>query len=199
MGNDETRRTPETDAAEPSEPYDPYARRPGYATGADGRTDTWTTAIVAGVVTGFAVIVVAGFVHVPPALAYVVGAVLGLAVWSVLRGRRRAADRRAGRDPDEVARVRSRATAAANQGRTFFVAQNPVVVIVMGGIFLALAVVRATSTGSVIGFVVAAVLAASALFFIVQGTGTLVLRRRDRVDAGTGHGEPDHAATRTDG
>ncbi|WP_022904134.1 hypothetical protein [Curtobacterium sp. B8] len=176
MGNDGGRAAPEQHGTE----HDPYARRPGYATGADGRTDVWTTAMVTGVVSAVAVLFVSGLVHIERPIAYPVAIVVGLAVFLVLRARRRAADRRAGRDPDEVTKARSDATAAANHGRRFFVAQNPVVVIVMGAIFLALAVVAAIGAETAGGFVVAAVLAASALFFVVQGAGTLVLQRRHR-------------------
>lgn len=160
--------------------HDPYARRPGYATGSDGRTDIWTTAMVAGVVSAVAVLFASGLAHVGRPIAYPVAVVVGLAVFFVLRTRRRAADRRAGRDPDEVAKARSHATAEANHGRRFFVAQNPVVVIVMGAIFLGFTVVATVGTDTVGGFAVAALLAASAVFFIVQGVGTLVVRRRDR-------------------
>lgn len=159
--------------------HDPYARRPGYATGADGRTDVWTTAMVAGVATGAAVLFVSGLLHAAAAIAYPVAVVLGTGVWLVLRARRRAADRRAGRSPDAVAEARSRAVADANGGRRFFVAQNPVVVIVMGGIFLGVGVWRLVAAGLSVGSVaVAVVLAAAAVFFVVQGVGTLVVRRR---------------------
>ena len=113
----------------------------GYVTGADGRTDIWTTAVVAGVVTGFAVLFVSGLLHVAELFAYPAAVVVGAAVWLILLARRfRAADQRAGRTPDAVATARSQAVAEANGGRRFFVAQNPVVVIVMGGVFLALGV-----------------------------------------------------------
>ncbi len=101
--------------------------------------------MVAGVVSAVGVLFVSGLVHIERPIAYPVAIVVGLAVFLVLRARRRAADRRAGRDPDEVAKARSDATAAANHGRRFFIAQNPVVLIVMGAIFLTLAVVSPRS------------------------------------------------------
>ncbi|WIE75745.1 hypothetical protein [Curtobacterium sp. MCSS17_007] len=170
------------------EPHDPYSRRPGYVTGVDGRTDTWTTASVAGIVTGGAVLFVSGLLRTPTPLAYAAAVVIGAVVWFGVRARRRAADRREGRSPDAVARARSQAIADANGGRRFFVAQNPVVVIVMGGVFLAVAVVQLVARGLSAGSVVVAVLlAASAVYFVAQGTGTLVVRRRERsrgTDAG---------------
>lgn len=181
MGNDADRNVP----GQPEPDHDPYERRPGHATGVDGRTDVWTTAMVAGVVSAVVVLFVSGLAQVERQIAYPVAIVVGLAVFLVLRARRRAADRRAGRDPDEVAKARSRATAEANHGRRFFVAQNPVVVIVMGVIFLGFTVLATIGTDTVGGFAVAALLAASAMFFIVQGVGTLVFRRRDR----SGHPE----------
>ncbi|MDM7892340.1 hypothetical protein [Curtobacterium caseinilyticum] len=163
------------------QPHDPYAKRPGYVTGVDGRTDTWTTAAVAGIVTGVAVLFVSGLLQAPTSLAYAAAAVIGAVVWFAVRARRRAADRRAGRSPDAVARARSQAIADANGGRRFFVAQNPVVVIVMGGIFLVLAVVQLVARGpSVVSVAVAVVIAASAVYFVVQGIGTLVVQRRER-------------------
>ncbi len=177
MGNDGDRKAPE----QPEPEHDPYARRRGYATGVDGRTDVWTTAMVAGVVSAVVVLFVSGLAHIERTIAYPVAVVVGLAVFLVLRVGRRAADRRAGRDPDEVAKARSDATARANDGRRFFVAPQPVVVIVMGAIFLAFAVVAAIGAESAGGFVVVVLLAGSAAFFVVQGIGTLVLRRRDRV------------------
>lgn len=176
MGNDGERTAPH----QPEPEHDPYERRPGYATGVDGRTDIWTTAMVAGVVSAVMVLFVSGLAHIERTMAYPVAVVVGLAVFLVLRARRRAADRRAGRDPDEVAKARSDATAEANHGRRFFVAQNPVVVIVMGVIFLGFTVLAAIGTDTVGGFAVAALLGASAVFFIVQGAGTLVFRRRDQ-------------------
>lgn len=166
--------------------HDPYARRPGYVTGVDGRTDVWTTAVVAGVVAGVAVGFVAGLLDIAEPFAFSAAVVVGAAVWFTVRARRRAADRRAGRAPDAVATARSRAVADANGGRRFFVAQNPVVVIVMGGIFLALGIGRLVAAGPTAGAVVVTVLlAASAVFLIVQGVGTLVARRRDRQRAAT--------------
>lgn len=178
----ETRPGPDAPSQDDQQqPHDPYVRRPGYVTGADGRTDTWTTAVVAGIVTGMAVLFVSGLLRAPAPVAYTAAVAVAAAVWSVVRARRRAADRRAGRSPDAVARARSRAIADANGGRRFFVAQNPVVVIVMGGIFLAVAVVQLVGSGLSIGSVLVAVLvAASAVFFVVQGIGTLVVRRRER-------------------
>ncbi len=125
--------------------------------------------MVAGVVSAVMVLFVSGLAHIEQTIAYPVAVVVGLAVFLVLRARRRAADRRAGRDPDEVAKARSDATAQANDGRRFFVAPQPVVVIVMGAIFLAFTVVATIGTDTVGGFAVAALLAASAVFFIVQG------------------------------
>lgn len=96
-----------------------------------------------------------------------------------MRAGRRAADRRAGRLPDAVARARSRSVADVNGGRRFLVAPNPVV-IVMGGVFLTVAVVQLVARGLSAGAVaVAVLLAASAVFFVVQGIGTLVVRRRE--------------------
>lgn len=166
------------------ERHDPYARRAGYATGVDGRTDVWTTAAVAGVVTGGAVLFLAGLLHIDALFAYPAAVVIGAAVWFVVRARRRATDRRAGRSPDEVPKARSRATAAANGGRRFFVAQNPVVVIVVSCIFIAVGAWRLIAAGPSAGVVVTTIaLAASGAALLVQGIGTLVVRRRDRQDA----------------
>jgi hypothetical protein len=146
----------------------------------------WTTAVVAGVVTGFAVLFLSGLLHVAELFAYPAAVVVGAAVWLVLRTRRRATDRRAGRTPDAVAKARSRAVSDANGGRRFFVAQNPVVVIVMGGVFLALGVGRLVAAGPSAGAMIFTVLlAASGVVLIVQGIGTLVARRRDRQGATT--------------
>jgi len=162
------------------QPHDPYAKRPGYVTGVDGRTDTWTTAAVAGVLTGIAVVFVSGLFQAPTPVAYAAAVVVGGAVWFAVRARRRSVDRREGRAPDAVARARSQSIADANGGRRFFVAQNPVVVIVMGGIFLAVGVVQLVTRGLSAGSVaIAVLLAASAVFFVVQGVGTLVVRRRE--------------------
>lgn len=181
--------------------HDPYARRPGYVTGVDGRTDMWTTAVVAGVVTAAAVLFVSGLLHLTEPIAYSAAVVIGLVVWLTMRARRRAADRRAGRSPDAVAEARTRAVAEANGGRRFFVAQNPVVLIVMGCIFLAVGVARTVATGvSGASVLVAVVLAACAGYFIVQGIGTLVVRRRSgdapHPDAGgvDARGRGDHGA-----
>lgn len=168
--------------------HDPYARRPGYVTGVDGRTDTWTTAAVAGVVSGIVVLFLAGLLNVAELFAYPAAVVVGAAVWFTLRARRRAADRRAGRAPDAVPRARSQAVADANGGRRFFVAQNPVVVIVMGGIFLALGIGRLVAAGPSAGAVIVTILlAASAVFLIVQGIGTLVVKRRSPSSSGRAH------------
>jgi hypothetical protein len=149
-------------------------------TAVDGRTDTWTTAAVAGVVAGLAVLFLSGLLHLAEVVAYPAAVAVGVVVWLAVRARRRAADRRAGRSPDEVAEARSRAVADANGGRRFLVAQNPVVVIVMGGVLLVFAVVRLVVVGpSVVSVVVALLLAAAAVFFLVQGIGTLVVRRRE--------------------
>ena len=167
-------------------PHDPYARRPGYVTGADGRTDTWTTAAVAGVVTGVAVLFLSGLLGVAELFAYPAAVVIGAAVWFTVRTRRRAADRRVGRAPDAVAKARSQAVADANGGRRFFVAQNPVVVIVMGGIFLVFGIVRLVAAGASAGSVIVTLLlAVSAVVLIVQGIGTLVVTRRHRSGAAT--------------
>jgi hypothetical protein len=173
------------DQASDRQQHDPYARRPGYVTGADGRTDTWTTAAVAGVVTGIVVLFLAGLLNVADLVAYAAAVVVGVAVWFTVRARRRAADRQAGRAPDAVAKARSQAIADANGGRRFFVAQNPVVVIVMGGIFLALGIGRLVASGPSAGSLVTTVLlAASAVFLIVQGIGTLVVKRRSPTSSG---------------
>lgn len=158
---------------------DPYTRRPGYATGVDGRTDTWTTSVVAGVVAGFVISFVAGLLGLAEPIAFAAAVVVGAAVWFTLRTRRRAAGRRAGRDPEVVAKSRSQAVADANGGRRFFVAPNPVVVTVMGGIFLALGAWRLVAAGPSAGSIVVSVLlGVSAVVLVVQGIGTLVLQRR---------------------
>ncbi|PZF54078.1 hypothetical protein DEJ23_13705 [Curtobacterium sp. MCSS17_008] len=177
-----TRPGPEAPAHDPQQqPHDPYAKRPGYVTGADGRTDTWSTAAAAGIVTGIAVLFVSGLLLVPVPIGYPGAVVIGTIVAFAVRARRRVADRREGRSPDAVSRSRSQATIDANGGRRFFVAQNPVVVIVMGGIFLAVAVAWLVGDGFSVGSIVVAVLvAASAVCFVVQGIGTLVVRRRER-------------------
>jgi hypothetical protein len=152
-------------------------------TGADGRTDIWTTAVVAGV-GGLAVLFLSGLLHVAEQFAYPVAVVLGAAVWLTVRARRRAADRRAGRTPGAVAEARSRAVADANGGRRFFVAQNPVVVIVMGGVFVAIGVGRLVAAGpSAAAVIVTVLLVASGGVLVVQGIGTLAARRRDRQEA----------------
>lgn len=157
---------------------DPYTRRPGYATGVDGRTDTWTTSVVAGVVAGFVISFVAGLLGLAEPIAFAAAVVVGAAVWFTLRTLRRAAGRRAGRD-EAFAKARSQAVADANGGRRFFVAPNPVVVIVMGGIFLALGAWRLVAAGPSAGSIVVSVLlGVSAVVLVVQGIGTLVLQRR---------------------
>ncbi|MBF4613346.1 hypothetical protein [Curtobacterium sp. VKM Ac-1376] len=161
--------------------HDPYERRRGFVTGVDGRTDRVTTAMVAGIVVGFAVTVVLGFLQVPQWIAFAAAAVVGGAVWLILRGRRRRADVRAGRSPDAVRSARDRAIAEANGGRRFFVAQNPVVVIVMGAIFIGVAVVPLLlGDVSVPRILISVLVAASGVVVIVQGIGTLRVRRRER-------------------
>jgi hypothetical protein len=165
--------------------HDPYERRPGYVTSVDGRTDQVTTAVIAGVLVGFAVTVVLGFLQVPQWIAFAAAVVIGGGVWLLLRGRRRRADGRAGRSPDAVPRARDRAIAEANGGRRFFVAQNPVVVIVMGAIFIGVAVAPlllgdVSVARILIAVAVAVVVVASGVVFIVQGIGTLRVRRRER-------------------
>lgn len=177
---------PDQDADGPQ--HDPYARRPGYVTGVDGRTDTWTTAVVAGVVAGVVVSFVAGLLDVAAPVTFSAAAVVGAAVWFAVRTRRRAADRRAGRDPDSVSKARSQAVADANGGRRFFVAQNPVVVIVMGGVFLALGIARLVAGGaSADSVIVMVLLTASGAVLVVQGIGTLVARRRSPSSSGRPH------------
>lgn len=161
--------------------HDPYARRPGYVTGPDGRTDRTTTAMVAGVVSGIVTSGLLGVLHVVEPIALTAAVVVGVAVWLLLRARRRRRDRQAGREPDAVAQARDRAIAQANGGRRYFVAQNPVVVIVMGAIFIAVAIAPVVFGEASVGrIVVMIVVVASGGFFIVQGIGTLVVRRRER-------------------
>ena len=176
MANQETNQETNQDADR--QQHDPYARRPGYVTGVDGRTDTWTTAAVAGVVTAVAVLFVSGLLHVTEPFAYPAAVVVGVSVWLVVRARRRAADRRAGRAPDAVAKARSQAVADANGGRRFFVAQNPVVVIVMGGIFVALSIGRLVAVGPSAASILVTVLVAASGAFL----GTLVVGHRDRAE-----------------
>jgi hypothetical protein len=118
----------------PADEHDPYARRPGYVTGVDGRTDRTTTAMVVGIVAGFLARVVLGFLGLAEWAALLGGIVIGLAVWLVLRALRRRADRLAGRSPDA-------------------------------------------------GLLTAVLVIACGLFFVVQGIGTLVVRRRERSGA----------------
>ncbi|MCS6573348.1 hypothetical protein NYS52_02300 [Curtobacterium flaccumfaciens pv. flaccumfaciens] len=161
--------------------HDPHERRPGYVTSVDGRTDRMTTDMFAGVVVGFVLLLVFGFFQLVEWIAIVAAVVIGAAVWLVLRSRRRRADRRAGRSPDAVPRARDRAIAEANGGRRFFVAQNPVVVIVMGAIFIAVAVAPLLFGGFSVGRIVTGVIVvASGVLCIVQGIGTLRVRRRER-------------------
>lgn len=165
----------------PADDHDPYARRPGWVTGVDGRTDRTTTAMVVGIVAGFLARVVLGFLGLAEWAAVLGAIVIGLVVWLVLRALRRRADRIAGRSPDAVQQARDRAIAEANGGRRFFIAPNPVVVIVMGGIFVAVAVAPIVFDGATAaGLVTAVLVIASGLFLVVQGIGTLVVRRRER-------------------
>ncbi len=169
-----TERTDEQNTDE----HDPYPRRPGYVTGADGRTDRTTTAAIAGVVAGLVVVFVLGFAQVSDAVAFPVGIGIGVAVWLVARARWRRRERHAGRSPDALPQARDRAISEANGGRRFFVAQNPVVVIVMGGIFIAVAVVPVMVEGaSAVRLVISTLVVASGVSCIVQGVGTLVARR----------------------
>ncbi|WP_439692319.1 hypothetical protein ACRQ4B_15685 [Curtobacterium sp. SP.BCo] len=168
-------RTDEQTTAE----HDPYRRRPGWVAGPDGRTDRTTMAAVAGVVAGFVSVLVLGFVQVREPVAFPVAVVVGVVVWLVVRARWRRRERQAGRSPDAVPHARDRAIAEANGGRRFFVAPNPVVLIVMGGIFIAVAVVPVTIEGpSVVRLVISILIVASGVTCIVQGIGTLVVRRR---------------------
>lgn len=168
----------------PSTEHDPYARRPGYVTGVDGRTDRTTTAMVAGVATALVGVFVSGLLHLAEGIALPACAVLGVAVWLVVRASHRRREQRAGRSPDAVAEARDRAIADANGGRRFFVATNPVVVIVMGAIFLVVAVAPLLFGGVSVGrVVVAVVVGLSGVVTIVQGAGTLVVRRRQQAAA----------------
>ncbi|WP_144714784.1 hypothetical protein [Curtobacterium pusillum] len=170
MGNERADDQPE---------HDPYARRPGYVTNASGRTDQVTTAAAFGVGAGLVTSFVLGFFHAVEWVSWSASVLVGVVVWLLLRARQRRLDRREGRSPDAVAHARDRAIAEANGGRRFFVAPNPVVVIVMGGIFLALGLLSLVLGDlSVHRVVVSTVLVACAAFFIVQGIGTLVVRRR---------------------
>jgi hypothetical protein len=159
--------------------HDPYARREGYVTSVDGRTDRVTTAAAAGVGAALATTFVLGFFQVTGVLVWIIAAAVGVVVWLSLRARQRRRDRVAGRSPDAVARARDRAIADENGGRRFFVAQNPVVVIVMGGIFLALGVVWAVLGEDGLGKLLPVVLLfVSGTSCVVQGIGTLVVRRQ---------------------
>jgi hypothetical protein len=167
-------------SADQTEPeHDPYARRPGYVTSIDGRTDRTTKAAAIGVGAGLVTSFVLGFFQAIDWVAWLVSISVGVAVWLVLRARQRRRDRREGRSPAAVATARDRAIADANGGRRFFVAPNPVVVIVMGGIFIALAVgTLVLGSVSVIAVIRTVVLVGSGAYFVVQGIGTLVVRRR---------------------
>lgn len=170
----------DTDAEhQPATEHDPYARREGYVTAIDGRTDRVTTAAAAGVASALGASFLLGFFQVTGVLVWLLSAAVGIVVWLSLRARQRRRDRVAGRSPDAVARARDRAVADANGGRRFFVAQNPVVVIVMGGIFLALGVVWAVlGEDDLAKLLPVVVLFVSGMVCVVQGIGTLVVRRR---------------------
>jgi hypothetical protein len=164
---------------QPSTEHDPYARRSGYVTGVDGRTDRTTTAMVAGIATAVVGLFVSGLLQIAEGIALPACAVLGIAVWLVLRARRRRREKRAGRSPDAVPEARDRAIAQANGGRRFFIATNPVVVIVMGAIFLVLAIAPLLFEGVSVGrLVVAVAVGLSGIATIVQGAGTLILQHR---------------------
>jgi hypothetical protein len=166
---------------QPSTEHDPYARRPGCVTGVDGRTDRTTTAMVAGIATAVVGLFVSGLLQVAEGIALPACAVLGVAVWLVLRARRRRREKRAGRSPDAVPEARDRAIAQANEGRRFFIATNPVVVIVMGAIFLVLAIAPLSFEGVSVGrLVVAVAVGLSGIATIVQGAGTLILQHRQK-------------------
>jgi hypothetical protein len=134
-----------------------------------------------GVAVGFVLVIVFGFFQLVEWIAIGAAVVIGAAVWLLLRSRRRRADRRAGRSPDAVPRARDRAIAEANGGRRFFVAQNPVVVIVMGAIFIGVSIAPLLlGDVSVARILIAVIVVASGVVFIVQGIGTLRVRRRER-------------------
>lgn len=176
VGNERATEQPESEAQ-----HDPYAPRPGYVTDIDGRTDRTTTAAAIGVGAALVTSFVLGFFQAPEWVVWPGAIGVGVVVWLVLRARQRRRDRSEGRSPDAVARARDRAIADANGGRRFFVAPNPVVVIVMGGIFIALAAVPLTLAGdplSLSGIITPAILVICGAFFVVQGVGTLVVRRR---------------------
>jgi hypothetical protein len=79
------------------------------------------------------------------------------------------------------AEARDRAIAQANGGRQFFIAPNPVVVIVMGAIFLVLAIAPLLFDGVSVGrLVVSVVVGLSGIATIVQGAGTLILQHRQK-------------------
>ncbi|WIB32080.1 hypothetical protein [Curtobacterium sp. MCSS17_005] len=161
--------------------HDPYGRRPGYVTSVDGRTDRTTTDMFVGIAVGFVLVFILGLFQVPQWIAFGAAVVIGGAVWLVLRSRRRRADRQAGRSPDAVPRARDRAIAEANGGRRFFVAQNPVVVIVMGAIFIGVSVAPLlVGDVSIARILIAVLVVASGVVFIMQGIGTLRVRRRER-------------------
>ncbi|WP_144751632.1 hypothetical protein [Curtobacterium pusillum] len=159
--------------------HDPYARRPGYVTDVSGRTDSTTTAAALGVAAGLVATFVFGLVHLVQWIALPAALVVGVAVWLLLRTRQRRIDRNAGRSPDAVPRARDQAAAEANGGRRHFVAPNPVVLIVMASVFIAFAVVSLVfGRIAVTGLLVPILLVGSAAFFLVEGIGTLVVRRR---------------------
>ncbi|MCA5922531.1 hypothetical protein [Curtobacterium oceanosedimentum] len=169
---------------EPSTEHDPYARRPGFVTGVDGRTDRTTTAMVAGIAAAAVGLFISGLLQIAEWIAFPACAAVGVAVWLVLRARQRRREERAGRSPDAVSEARDRATAEANGGRRFFIATNPVVVIVMGVIFLGLASAPLLSGDVSVGRVVVAVaVGVSGVATIGQGAGTLILQRRQKASA----------------
>jgi hypothetical protein len=106
-------------------------------------------------------------------------AVLGVAVWLVLRASWRRREKRAGRSPDAVSEARDRASAQENGARRFFITTNPVVVIVMGAIFLALAIAPLLFKRVSVGRLVVAVVV-SGIATIVEGAGTLILQHRQK-------------------
>lgn len=174
VGNERATEQPESEAQ-----HDLYAPRPGYVTDIDGRTDRTTTATAIGVGAALVTSFVLGFFQAPEWVVWPGSIGVGVVVWLVLRARQRRRDRSEGRSPDAVARARDRAIADANGGRRFFVAPNPVVVIVMGGIFIAFAVgTLVVGSVSVVAVIRTVVLVGSGAYFVVQGVGTLVVRRR---------------------
>ncbi len=172
MGNERS-----ADQTEPE--HDPYARRPGYVTAIDGRTDRVTTAAAVGTGVGLVTSWVLGFFQAPEWVVWAGAIAVGVTTWLLLRARQRRRDRSEGRAPGAVARARDRAIADANGGRRFFVAPNPVILIVMGGIFIAVAVgTLGLGSMSVLTVIRTIVLVGGGAYFVVQGIGTLVVRRR---------------------